>query len=427
VRTKIKNKLRRVAKRVLGISDAARVAGVSEAAPVLTTWGGYTRDAMALADVIDCTLEDLARPQQHPERVRAALNGRTANWYLPAFDNPYYGGVMTILRFAAYMQARGVHQRILICGPADTRAIHDMIVKPFPVLAGAEVLQLDSVAAIEAIPPSDYSFATLWTTAYVLLRVGNTGLKFYFMQDYEPLFYPAGSTYAQAELPYRFGFIGIANTKSIRDAYVNEYGGTAHTLTPCVDPKVFHPSDTPRVDAPRQLFYYARPGTPRNGFELAAAALRRLKGRMGTDVRILCAGANWNPAEYGLEGVVEPLGLLPYEATGDLYRRCHVGLVMMMTRHPSYLPFELMACGCLVVSNRNAANTWFLRDGENCLLSPPSASALAQTLERALRDWQDFDQLRTMAAEEIVRAHSSWDDELAKAFGFVTSFAPVPA
>ena len=63
------------------------------------------------------------------------------------------------------------------------------------------------------------------------------------------------------------------------------------------------------------------------------------------------AGAEWDPGAYGLGGVVRHLGLLPYEDTGALYRACDAGLVAMATRHPSYLPFELMASGAVVVTN----------------------------------------------------------------------------
>lgn len=407
---KLRLQLRSFVKRVLGLQNNG---GRS------STWIGYTSDALQLAEVIDCSLADLREVQQHPERVCPGIEEQRAHWYVPPFDNPYYGGVMTILRFAAHMRARGIQQRFLVCGAADTGKLHDAIVQAFPDLGDAEVVALDSVAALEEIAPADFSFATLWTTAYVLLRVRNTGLKFYFMQDYEPLFYPAGSTYAQAELTYQFGFIGLANTRSVAQTYIEQYGGEAHAIAPCIDPLVFHPPDAPRPESPRRVFYYARPGIPRNGFELAAAGLRRLKARLGDRVVISCAGAAWDPADYGLSGVVEPLGLLPYRETGALYRRSHIGLVMMMTHHPSYLPFELMGCGSLVVANRNAGNSWLLKDRENCLLAPASATALAETLIDAVENWDAYNAIRERAVLDITTRHADWNRELENAFAYV--------
>jgi glycosyltransferase involved in cell wall biosynthesis len=383
-------------------------------------WSGYSADAIQLARHVGCNYWALRQPQQHPERIAAEVAARTCNWYIPPFENPFYGGIMTILRLANHLLAKhGIHQRFLICGAADRRAVHALAQKAFPQLSQAEVLVLDSSEAIEAIPPSDYSIATLWTTAYVLLGVQNTGNKYYMIQDFEPAFYPAGSTYAQAELTYRFGFYGIANTQSIKEIYEREYGGQAVVLRPCIDTKVFHPAANERPSSPKRLFYYARPGTPRNAFELAAAALRLVKERYADAVDIVCAGAGWDPKEFGLEGVVRNVGLLPYADTGDLYRSCHVGLVMMMTKHPSYLPFELMASGSIVVSNYNEANTWFLKDGENCLLSPPTASCLLDTVSYAIDQYEALEPMRKRAAEDILKYFGSWNTSLEQVTQFV--------
>lgn len=384
-------------------------------------WSGYTRDALALAQIIDLDPASLALPQQHPERVTKEPSERICAWYLPYFDNPFYGGVMTILRLAESLKrTSGIKQRFLICGQADADEMLKSLGKAFPGLSDSEVIILDSGEKIRDIPPSDYSVATLWTTAYVLVGVQNTGLKFYMMQDFEPAFYPAGSTYAQAEFTYSFGFLGICNTQTLKEIYEQQYGGSAVLLQPSVDTTVFYPDARARDEnAPiKRLFYYARPGTPRNAFELAAAALRKVKARMGERVQIICAGTGWDPAEFDLTDVVESVGLLPYSETGDLYRGCHVGFVMMMTKHPSYLPFEFMACGTTVVTNHNEANTWLLRDGVNCLLSPPTANCLAETLIYALENHNELQGVRETAAHQI-KFHSDWDDSLARVAAFM--------
>lgn len=409
----MKTRIRSLVRRALGRPP---VASAVPAGP----WAGYTADALALAQWVDCDTIDLEREQQHPDRVAAQVAERWCHWYMPSFDSAYYGGVMTILRLAAHLrQGDGVRSRIFICGSCDAAGIARKVAEAFPALTDVQVTALDTAEAIAAIPPADYSVATLWTTAYVLLKVQNTGLKFYMIQDCEPLFYPAGSTYAQAELTYRFGFYGIANTVSLRDMYEQDYGGRAVVLTPNVDTRIFRPGPGLPSHGPKRLFYYARPGTPRNGFELAVAALRRLKARLGEQVEVICAGAEWRPEDYGLGGLVTAVGMLPYDKTGDLYRSCHVGLAMMMTKHPSYLPFEMMACGTLVVCNRNEANTWLLRDGENCLLAEPTASCLASTLESALKNHEAMLPIRTRGSELIRREHGDWGAALSRVAGFM--------
>jgi SAM-dependent methyltransferase len=384
-----------------------------------STWAGYTRDALQFASIIDCVPHQLLLPQQHPERISENKTERTCNWYLPPFDYPFYGGIMTILRLAdSLYREYGIQQRFLICGGSDASSIRAHLSQSFPSLSHADVKVLATAEAITHIPPSDYSIATLWTTAYVLLGVQNTGYKFYLIQDFEPAFYPAGSTYAQAELTYRFGFYGICNTQTLKDIYERDYGGCAVVLEPSVDTNVFYPGDK-RQSSPKRLFYYARPKTPRNGFELAAAALVRIKQQYGSALDIVCAGAAWRPREYGLRGIVRSVGLLPYAATADLYRSCHVGYVMMMTKHPSYLPFELMACGATVVANFNEANTWLLKNRENCLLSLPSASCLASTLSYALDHHDELWPLRQNAADYVLYGLDSWEESMSKVARFM--------
>ena len=144
----------------------------------------YTKDASALAEVIDFSYKDIYQNQQHPERVSKS-GVYTINWYIPSFTNAFYGGVMTILRTADYLlNYEGIKQRFLICGDSSADTIHNQIIKAFPNLRTAEVIILNSAQAIQNIPASDFSIATLWTTAYVLLKVENTGLKFYFIQDF---------------------------------------------------------------------------------------------------------------------------------------------------------------------------------------------------------------------------------------------------
>ncbi len=386
------------------------------------TWAGYTSDAMQLAQIIDCSPSNLLTRQQHPERVAPECASRICNWYLPQFDSPFYGGVMTILRLAAFLKKDGVAQRFLICGSADAQEMCQKIASAFPDLRNSEVVVLDSAHALQNIPPSDYSVATLWTTAYVLLGVHNTGLKFYMIQDFEPAFYPAGSTYAQAELTYRFGFYGICNTETLKGIYEREYGGRGVVLQPSIDKSVFHGRGRTASADVKRVFYYARPGTPRNGFELAAAALKMVKARLGEGVDIVCAGTGWSPAEFGLDGIVRVMGMLPYAATADLYRSCSVGFVMMMTKHPSYLPFELMACGTTVVTNYNSANSWLLRDGENCLLAPPSASCIAETLIYAIECEDQLGGVRARASAKLESGLLDWDQSLRQVADFV--YAP---
>lgn len=144
----------------------------------------------------------------------------------------------------------------------------------------------------------------------------------------------------------------------------------------------FSPLTSQRRRAPSQ-FFYARPNVPRDCFELGLEALRSFKKWGDDNVSVLSAGADWNPAHFGLEGALEQLGMLDYAETANVYRMCDGGLVLVTTWAPSYVQLELMASGRLLVTNRNAHLVWLFRDEENCLLADLSVSSILDTLKKA--------------------------------------------
>ncbi|HKV41948.1 MAG TPA: glycosyltransferase family 4 protein, partial [Blastocatellia bacterium] len=220
---------------------------------------------------------------------------------------------------------------------------------------------------------------------------------------------------------YRFGYYGITNTISLQQSYEAEYGGRAIHFTPNVDLQVFHSEGRSALAAgPKwQVFCYARPRHPRNAFQLVAAAMRILKKNLGRRVRIVCAGGQWDAAQYGLDGVVENLGVLPYRETAELYRQSDVGVALMLTRHPSYIPLELMASGCLVVTNRNYWTRWLLEDGLNCLLSDASPSSIAAKVELALTNEELRRQIATYAERFVRERYADWTPEMERVYEFL--------
>jgi glycosyltransferase involved in cell wall biosynthesis len=332
-------------------------------------------------------------------------------WVLPGFEVPFYGGVYTILRAADHLRrVHGVANTFAIMTRDSETVMSARIARAFPDLAKAS-----RVIAItdQNVPPELGSFdgaaCTLWTTAYPLLRRRNIRRKFYFLQDWEPLFYPAGTISSAVETTYRFGFHAICNTPTLAESY-RAFDGTADFFFPAVDDSVFHARGRPprRAEDPFVLVCYARPGTPRNCFESLLEALRLVKEQHGEKVELVTAGSGWDVAQFGLDGVVRNLGLLPYAETGALYRVADAGLVAMATQHPSYLPFELMACGAAVVTNRNPHTAWLLKDGENCLLCEISRSDIVRAVGRLINEPALRDALAARALSGIEARHRDW-------------------
>jgi O-antigen biosynthesis protein len=239
------------------------------------------------------------------------------------------------------------------------------------------------------------------------------------VQDYEPMFYPAGTQFALAEESYRLGLYGLCNTANLATVYRDEYGGRSWSFTPAVDPGVFHPHGRParRPDDPVTVFVYARPGHWRNCWELAAPALELLKRRLGSKVRIVTAGSWALESAEARDMIVR--GLVDYRATGDLYRGVDVGLALTVSRHPSYLPLELMACGAAVVAFDNPWGHWLLEDGENSLLARRTIDGLADSLERVVRDADLRERLAASGTKLVTGSHSDWDAALGGIYDYL--------
>jgi GT2 family glycosyltransferase/glycosyltransferase involved in cell wall biosynthesis len=347
---------------------------------------------------------------------------RTVNWFIPDIDSPFYGGINTAFRMADHLaRTQGVENRFVVMAAPNDAFLRSALAAAFPRLADAPIHFFDGGTGhrLAGIPPADASIATLWVTAYSVAHVPGTRRRFYLIQDFEPMFYPAGTNYALAEESYRLGLYGLCNTPRLLDIYRRDYGGEGHAFVPAVDPTVFHAEGRAPLDhdRPVTIFLYARPGHWRNCWEIASLALDELKAKLGDQVRIVTAGSWARPDELGRG--IEHLGLLDYRDTGALYRSCDAGIALTLSEHPSYLPLELMACGAPVVAFDNPAGDWILHDERNALRCPRTVDGLADALVRIASDGALRRRLGTQALADIAARHGDWEAALSGIYPFL--------
>lgn len=371
-------------------------------------------DQLALSGAFDLTEDVLAANARLIERYQRAAPFQvdSIQWFLPYFRHAYFGGVHTLLRFAEHFaRAHDVENRFHCydVAPGAVAGMASRVAGAFPSLAAATFTS--SACSLEELPPCDAAIATLWSSAYPVMHLRRARSKLYFVQDNEPQFYPAGAASALAEATYRFGLPGIVNTPGLADLY-RSYDNPAVSFVPAVDLDRYHPPPAPRAPGePLRVFFYARPGSPRNAFGLGIAALTKLKRTYRERVEIVCAGETWNPGQLGLHGQIRNLGVLSsLDEVAALYRSCDIGLVFMHTKHPSYQPLEFMASGMATVSNVNPATQWLMRDGENCLLTPPLPSATAERLGRLVEDAEL--RARIAAAGLVQVRRFGWEEQI---------------
>ena len=379
-------------------------------------------NALALASKADRSVAE-AVSQEHRE-APGRREVKTVNWFVPEIQNPFYGGFHTVFRLADHLAVHhGVENRFMVMtGPIDhdERWYRSGIAAAFESLGSSPIIYHDSFAFDpDDVPPADAAVATMWTTAYFAARTPAQARRFYLIQDYEPMFYPAGTLHALAEHTYRLGLYGLCNTAHLAEIYRDRYGGVAGHFWPAVDESVFHargrlPTDPNR---PVNVFVYARPGHTRNCWELAAVAVRLVKEQLANRVRIVTAGS-WAFPEH-MENLITHIGQLDYRETGPLYRTCDIGIALTASEHPSYLPLELMACGVAVVALDNPAGDWLLHHDRNCLRAVQTADGLAAEIIALVEDPDRRQRLARQGVADIAASHASWEQNLAGVYDYL--------
>ena len=360
-------------------------------------------------DIFQITSEDIAASKRicegpKPEKIE------TATWFVPYYDHFGFNGVQTIFRFIEKLSIEGVKNRIVVYdNPSmDVKQMKQDIARYFPRTKNFEIVVFgeDKQKGLRDLPPSDIPFCTIWVSAYLLLRFNKTKRKYYFIQDYEPLFYVAGSTFALAESTYRFGFRGVVNTPGLLAAVNQRHGLEGVSFIPTVNQELYH-RDSQRDDSKVRIFFYSRPFNPRNAFNLGILTIKHLLDRYGDRIEIITAGAQWDEAQYGLKGRITNLNLIKtLDEVAALYRTCHIGFAYMMNKHTTYQMLEYTASGMATVMNNNEDHGWLHKDGKNCLLAEPSPAAMAEKIAMLIEDANLRERLVKEATKELAY---SWD------------------
>jgi len=340
-----------------------------------------------------------------PEIAAQQLSPKTINWFIPPVGKGS-GGHLNIFRFIRNLEDLGYRNNIVIVGepePKSTEVVRREITEWFfPLRAGVYVGDDDH------IPAAWFAMATSWPTAYYVRRFRGSLQKCYFVQDYEPWFYPAGSDALLAEASYRFGFVAFTAGGWLAQKLHDEHGMQTYAVGFSYDRDLYHLPLAARVDdGLRRIMFYARPPTARRAFELGVLVLREAAKRVPS-MRVVLAG--WDVRGYEIPFPCEHAGLMPLDQLSALYQGCDAALVLSCS-NLSLLPLELMASGVPVISNRAPYTQWLLND-ENAKLADPDIQSLVEAVVDVLETPAVAQRLRRAGA--AFAEATSWEREAAR-------------
>lgn len=354
------------------------------------------------------------RPEdiQSPEAARVAepktsVEGKLHVAWVCAPPGPGSGGHTTLFRMVQAMESRG-HECTLLLYERDSDDVdrHEGLIRAnWPELAARVASATTSTDEFDAV------VASSWVTAHVVAhRFSKSVQRFYFIQDYEPYFYPRGYLYTLAEMTYRFGFSNIALGRMVANELREKSGIQPDVVVPFGCDRGSY-QIIPRFQDTGQrkgVVYYAKKSADRRGYALARATLERFH-ELRPDQEIHIVG---DKVQKWKVPVINHGSLRPAELN-VLYNKTIAGLAMSFT-NVSLVPGELLAAGNIPVLNDDP-DVRLDMPSEEAIWGAPHPDALARKLAEVV-DRADVDR---HAADAATSAPRSWEFAQAAVATFV--------
>jgi O-antigen biosynthesis protein len=333
---------------------------------------------------------NLSQSAEHTLLPRTDDEPITLNWVItPAAAGS--GGHTTAYRIINFLQRSGYDNRIYLYDVyRGDHTYYADIARAYYGFAG-------SIAKLEdGMQDAHGVFATSWPTAYAAMHSRCSGKRFYFVQDYEPYFYPQGSHSVLAENTYRMGFHGVTAGRWLAEKLQREFAMPSASFDFGCDTRTYQRDPGSRRDG---IVFYARPGAARRGFELGLMAIESFAKRR-PDLLIHFYGRRMGtlPFSYIDHGPVTPAQL------NAIYNGCYAGLSLSLT-NVSLVPHEMLAAGCIPVVN-DAEHNRLVLDNAYVKYAAPDPHSLAAALVSVV-EMQDLES-HSAAAAASVRA-ADWD------------------
>lgn len=339
-----------------------------------------------------------------------------------------FGGISTALKFFdALTETLGVDCRIITTdAPTLPKYIEN---RPDFVIADSSE---DSLAPKQVVSFSDRAgktipvgkndifITTIWWTAHncaelIKLQAEMYGTEthpmIYFIQDYEPYFYPWSSRSALAEETYHSHVptVAVINSKELNDYMAANGYSFFHTeyFKPTLNAALKRSLlDGTPVKKQKKIIAYGRPSVPRNCIELLTEGLRKwaVLADDASEWQLISAGEQHNPISIGAGCSLNSVGKLSIEDYAMLMKEAYAGISLMVSPHPSYPPLEMSTFGVKTLTNRYANKD--LSDFNDNIVTLPGMTPeiIAKTLLSVTNSYTETDFVPSVNEEYVTDA-----------------------
>jgi len=287
------------------------------------------------------------------------------------------GGAHSVVQETLGLRRLGVQVQIATTGETVEAFLG---LYPDLVKAGVGVpVFADGEGLADAISGQDLAIATTAPSAHMLAdsltRLAARGeaapAAAYYVQDYEPLFFPPGSAAwqtARASYEVLPGALLFAKTDWLCAMVTSNHGLPVHRVRASVDLDLYHPDLGHDRSGPLRISAMIRPSTPRRAPLRTARILARLAHVHGDDVTLTSFGCELEELDrrgFSLSTRIDHRGVLRRVEVADLLRTSDLFLDLSDFQAFGRTALEGMACGCVPVLPLFGGAAEFARDGDN--------------------------------------------------------------
>lgn len=359
--------------------------------------------------VVDFTIPEIKNINPIPTTINSKYR---INILIPSLNKEkVFGGIATAMKFFEQFNDADFAKRIIV---TDTTMKPDDLdnYQEYSFIDNSEKSDIElQVVNIHEDPKcnllvaeNDIFIATGWWTAYSIKSViewqkehfkqRKMNSLIYFIQDYEPFFYPWSSRQCSAESTYRMSIptIAVFNSKELMDYFdLNNYKfSKKYYFDPILNDGLrSHLLKDPEVDRAKQIIVYGRPSVSRNAFEIIEEALM-LVFENRDDIeewKFVSMGEAHPDAKITDTVSLKSVGKLSLDEYAYMMEESYIGISLMVSPHPSYPPLEMSSFGVKTITN-NYANKDISYFNENIIsVEHCDALSVAKELEKLVNDY----------------------------------------
>ncbi len=322
--------------------------------------------------IVDYTIPEIKKINV----LSCSTERKRINILIPSMNKEkVFGGIATAMKFFNSFDDKDFDKRIIV---TDTPMHSDDLEKyPDYVLVDNKEFNDESKQVVNIsdanncnlyVSKNDIFIATAWWTAYSIrdiikwqkenYKMKKSNKLLYFIQDYEPYFYPWSSRQSCADSTYYMDVptVAIFNSKELKEYFKlhNYKFESEYSFDPILNDELKKCIlEDPEKKRKKQIVVYGRPSVARNAFEVLEESLMlAFKNRDDEDEwKIISMGEDHYDAPVKGNLMIKSVGKLSLKDYANTMEESYLGISLMVSPHPSYPPLEMSSFGIKTITN----------------------------------------------------------------------------